>query len=199
MVLLHDKISYLYSYEKLSAKEIAVRLKCAPSTVDYWLNKLKVKKRSISEASYLKHNPNGDPFSLRHLSKPKDYFIFGLGLGLYWGEGTKSNISSIRLGNTDPDLIQHFILFLKKIYNIDQRKLKFGLQIFSNMDSGKALKFWMSKLQVPKGSFQKVVVTPKRGVGTYTRKIEHGVLTVYFNNKKLRDILCGEIEKMRQV
>jgi len=33
-------------------------------------------------------------------------------------------------------------------------------------------------------------------MGTYKRKIKHGVLTIYYNNKKLRDILCKEIKNL---
>lgn len=36
-------------------------------------------------------------------------------------------------------------------------------------------------------------------MGTYRKKTQHGVLTLYFNNKKLRDIIIGEIEKMKKI
>ena len=42
--------------------------------------------------------------------------------------------------------------------------------------------------------FQKVIVTPTRGKGTYKHKSEYGVLTVYFNNSKLKKIMDGLIE-----
>jgi len=58
--------------------------------VCYWLQQWDIPKRSVSEALYVKHNPGGDPFSERNLDTG-DLFLFGLGLGLYWGEGTKSN------------------------------------------------------------------------------------------------------------
>jgi hypothetical protein len=47
--------------------------------------------------------------------------------------------------------------------------------------------------------FYKTICTPSGKVGSYREKSKHGVLTVYFNNKKLRDHLVAEIEKMRQL
>ena len=126
-------------------------------------------------------------------------FLFGLGLGLYWGEGNKRNKNSVRLGNIDPDLIIIFMQFLQKVFNVRKEKFKFGLQIFNDIDPSMALSFWQKKLSVSPTQFQKVVVTKKRGKGTYRYKAEHGVLTIYVNNKKLRDEIFNRIENLRKL
>jgi hypothetical protein len=64
------------------------------------------------------------------------------------------------------------------------------------MSPAQALQFWCRSLHVFPKQFSKIVVTPARGQGTYGRKIKHGVLTIYYHNRKLRDILCAEIEKI---
>ena len=155
-----------------------------------------IPSRSISEAIYLKSNPKGDPFKIKKLNNKEDFFIMGLGLGLYWGERTKSNKNSIRLGNTDPALILKFIKFMDVVYGVKKDKLKFGLQIFNDIVPQEALSFWVKILGVGRDRFQKVVVTPSRGFGTYRKKVKYGVITIYYHNKKLRDILCGELKKM---
>ena len=157
-------------------------------------HKYKIPKRSISEAVYLKKNPKGDPFKFNIPITEEDLILFGLGIGLYWGEGNKRNKHSIRLGNVDPNLIISFIKFLERIYCVDKNKLKFGLQIFSDISPLVAKKFWIAKLDISPSQFQKVVVTPTRGVGTYRYKSEYGVLTVYFNNSKLKKAMDGLIE-----
>ena len=124
--------------------------------------------------------------------------LFGLGVGLYWGEGTKSNKHCVRLGNTDPRLIKAFIRFLIRIGGIKKDKLRFGLQVFSDMSPKQALEFWQREIDMPRGQFfPKVVVTPARSLGTYRNKTKHGVLTIYYGNKKLRDILCQMIEDVK--
>jgi len=186
-----------YLNKHYSSVQIGQRLGCSSSAIDYWLYKHSIKKRSISEAMYVRKNPSGDPFKILPTDSIKSSFLHGLGLGLFWGEGNKRDLNSVRLGNSDPALIAKFIEFLKGAYDIDIDKLRFGLQVFNDSNAKKCLEFWSSYLNVPEGSFQKVVVTSIRGKGSYKNKSEHGVLTVYFCNKRLRDIICGSIEKLR--
>jgi hypothetical protein len=187
----------LYTNKGKSAKQISHTLSCSENKVHYWLEKYKIRKRSISEATYIRANPNGDPFKF---SKPKtlnEAFIYGLGLGLFWGEGNKVNTGAVRLGNTDPHLIKYFLLFLKKSYNIDINKLRFGIQIFNDTKPSQAIKFWCTNLEVSPEQFHKVVLTKQNKTGTYRKKMKNGVLTVYFSNKKLRDIIVGAITDLQ--
>lgn len=188
----------LYTHENKSAKDISLLLKCSENKVHYWLNKHEIIKRSIAEATYLKANPYGDPFKFKQPNSPDDWFLYGLGLGLYWGEGNKANTHAIRLGNTDPDLVKRFLLFLNKIYCIDLDRLHFGLQIFNDIEPEKALSFWSKTLNVSKKRFYKVTVSRLNRKGTYLKKTKYGVLTVYFSNKKLRDTIVDAINELRE-
>jgi len=191
-----NDLEEMYIEEHKSMQDIAKEFRCSLNRVKYWMDVYKIPSRSISEAIYIKNNPKGDPFKLKKLVSKGDFFIMGLGLGLYWGEGTKSNKNSIRLGNTDPALILNFIKFMDRIYGVKKDKLRFGLQIFNDTTPQEALSFWADTLGVGHDRFQKVVITPSRGVGTYRKKVKYGVITIYYHNKKLRDILCGELKKM---
>jgi len=199
MAIDRHTLTELYIGQKKSSQQIARLFKCSENKVNYWLQKYAIEKRSISEAVYNRHNPEGDPFKLKNFKIDNNSFLFGLGLGLYWGEGTKSNLSSIRLGNTDPALIKMFINFLEQIYGIKKDKLHFGLQIFSDLSSSTCLNYWQQELGIEKNKFYKPILSPSQSTGTYKRKASYGVLTLYFNNKKLRDIIVSEIEKLRKV
>ncbi len=187
-----------YTEQNKSAAQIATDCKCSTNQVNYWLTKYEIQKRTISDAVYVKLNPNGDPFSFKEPSTSEEWFLYGLGLGLFWGEGNKVNKNAVRLGNTDPDLILQFLAFLNIIYKIDKRKLRFGLQLFTDIKKEKALQYWCGALKVSKSQFQKVVVTPSFKKGTYRKKSEYGVLTVYFSNTKLRDTIIVAIENLRK-
>ena len=189
-----ERLVNLYIERKLSSQQIADIYNCSPNKINYWINKYNIPKRKISDAVYNRHNPKGNPFTFNSPKNLQSMFLYGLGIGLYWGEGTKSNKSSVRLGNTDPRLIKKFIEFLTEIYRIDTGKLHFGLQIFSDMSPRTALNFWQRHLKARPDQFQKIIVTKARSIGTYRQKTKHGVLTIYFNNKKLRDIICKEVE-----
>lgn len=187
-----------YVRKQLSAQQIAAQIGCSLNKVHYWLNKHGIERRSISAAVYARVNPQGDPFSFQLPKTDKDWFLFGIGLGLYWGEGNKANLLSVRLGNTDPDLVRYFLKFLEKMYDIDKKRLHFGLQIFSDCSRKEALTFWCKSLGVSAHSFHKnIVVTKSRKPGTYRKKNRHGVLTVYFSNTKLRDSIVGAIDSLR--
>ncbi len=190
------ELELLYFQNGKSVHEIAEKYKCSDNRINYWFKKFNIKKRSISDAIYLKQNPDGDPFNFRKPISKEDLKLFGIGVGLYWGEGTKSSPTSVRLGNTDPKLIKCFIDFLERFYEVPRKKFRFGLQVFSDMSPQKVLDFWVKEIGFSKDHFGKVIVTPSRGRGTYRKKIQHGVLTVYVSNKKLRDLICMEIEKM---
>ena len=186
-------------HEQQSAHDIARRLKCSENKVHYWLGKHAIKKRTLSDALYVKQNPHGDPFIFKKPQSSEDWFLFGLGIGLYWGEGNKKNKTAVRLGNSDPALIKAFLRFLNEIYQVRKEKIRFGLQIFSDMSPVAARSFWCRYLHVSSRKFGKVIVTPSRGRGSYKEKTSHGVLTIYFSNVKLQRMLNKEIENLRTI
>ncbi len=196
MSLSKEKLSELYLAKKNSTAIIAKTFGCSENKVNYWLIRHGIQKRSIAEAMYVKHNPAGDPFKIKLPKTIDEGMLWGLGLGLYWGEGTKANKHSIRLGNTDSRLIRKFIDFLIHSCNIKEEKLRFGLQIFSDTRAKEAVRFWCKELGVSLSQFQKVIVTPSRGSGTYRNKSKYGVLVVQFHNRKLRDIICDTINTL---
>ncbi len=172
-------------------QEIADILGCSLHKVAYWVKKSGIRVRSRSEATYIKRNPNGDPFLFRLPVTQEESRLFGLGLGLYWGEGNRANTNSIRLGNTDPGIIKNFIYFLVLFFGIKKRTLKFGLQVFSDIDPESALDFWVKQLNIQRGQINKPIVTRSGAVGSYRKKNQTGVLTVMYHNKKARDLLMS--------
>lgn len=186
-----------YIKEKKSASTIAGELNCSENKINYWLHKYGIKKRTISEALYSHKNPSGDPFQFKKPKNKEQYFLYGLGLGLYWGEGNKANTTSVRLGNTDPDLCKKFLEFLSEIYTIDKTRLRFGIQIFSDISKKEALQFWVNKLNLREEQFHKPTLTPSVREGTYRDKSKYGVLTIYFSNTKLRGNIVSAIDKLR--
>lgn len=177
-------------------QETADILGCSLHKVQYWLGKHILLSRSRSEAMYVKKNPDGDPFAFSPPKTMNQSFLFGLGLGLYWGEGTKANKNTVRLGNSDPALVRQFIKFLSTCYGVKRSDLRFAIQIFTDISPDRTLDFWSRELSVPKSQFVKTIITPSRGKGTYRKKLEYGVLTVYYCNTKLRNTLIKELEML---
>lgn len=128
----------------------------------------------------------------------KEYFLYGLGLGLFWGEGNKVNKNSVRLGNTDPGLLRFFLQFLYELYHIDKKKIRVGLQLFNDINPAVALNYWVATLGLSKEQFQKPVITRQSKMGTYRNKSKYGVVTIYFSNTKLRDSIMLAITELQK-
>jgi len=175
--------------------EIAVLSGCSIHKVHYWMGIHQIQRRSRSEATYIKRNPNGDPFKIQPVMTIEDAWLKGLGVGLYWGEGNKANKWSVKLGNTDPTLLNYFITFLVKNFKIRKEDLSFSLQIFTDIKPDEALTYWTQKLNVPLSQFYRPTVTISGSIGTYRKKSQYGVVTVMYHNMKLRDALIGMLPR----
>ncbi|MES2668295.1 MAG: hypothetical protein V4644_01215 [Patescibacteria group bacterium] len=193
------QLERLYVTDKLSSKEIATKFNCSENKINYWMRKYQIPKRTIADAVYQKLNPHGNPFKETSIDSLSDAFLLGLGTGLFWGEGNKRDKNTVRLGNSDPDLMRAFLFFLENRFQISRHRLRFGLQVFSDMDYKRTEKFWIDKLSLESTQFYKTVITVSGKIGTYTQKTEYGVLTIYFHNKKLRDLIVGQIDNLRKI
>lgn len=188
-----QNLSELYIKKRKSSAEIAKIFKCSNHKIDYWLLKYGIPKRKISEAIYIKHNPQGDPFKIYEPKTLEEARLFGLGIGIYWGEGNKADKGTIRVGNSDPELLKIFIRFLMKFFGIKRDDLRFHLHLFSDIDINEATRFWSGKLKIKKQQFYKPMVSISGSLGTYRKKSKYGVLTVYYSNTKLKDIILNKI------
>ncbi len=192
-----DELVNLYTTKKLSVSMISKIYECSENKINYWLKQYKIAKRTISDAIYQIKNPSGDPFVYKEPKSLRDGILFGMGLGLYWGEGAKRGTGGVRLTNTDPRLLRKFIEFLENVFCIDRDMLRFGLQIFRDIPKKKALDYWRTELGMRENQFYKVIVSKVRGSGTYKYKSEYGVIIIYFNNIKLKKLICSMIENIR--
>ena len=188
---LHD----LYLIEKKSVSQIAAIFKCSENKISYWLEKYEIPKRDISDAVYIRKNPKGDPFSLTMPVNTEEGILYGLGLGLYWGEGAKRGTGGMRITNSDLKMLIIFIDFLEKFLGIDRKKLRFSTQIHNDVSAVMALRYWSEGLNVNRNQFYKTQILKTRGKGTYKNKSKYGSVILYLNNVKLKKLLCNLIEK----
>lgn len=188
-----DAIRELYVEQKLSARQISRLAGCSEMGIHHRLNKLGVEKRSISEGVYVRCNPGGDPFAFKMPLTAEDWRLFGAGLGLYWGEGTKASTSSVRIANTDPRLLRAFMDFMQRFFSMGREKAKAHIQLFTDIDVTEASGFWREQLGLEARQFTKPIVTPSGSMGTHRNKSRYGVATLHYQNTKLRNLLIGEL------
>ena len=188
-----DVILKLYKDNLMSVQTIADYLNIKRASLDKAFTYYGIPLRSKQDQSYLQHGKN---FKIKTNMSLQDMHLYGLGIGLYWGEGNKTDPYSVRLGNTDASLIVLFVKFLKEICRIHDDDIRFGLQLFNDADQQKSLAYWMTMLNCTSDSFHKTIsAIPPQGKGTYTRRNMHGVLQVYVSNKKFKEWMMSEVNK----
>lgn len=192
--LSRKKLDNLYSSGK-SMAEIAKLLQCSVHKIKYWMQHHGIMRRSISEAMYLKLNPNGNPFKIKTNLTDREKILLGLGIGIYWGEGEKVSKNAIRVANTNPALLRTFISFLLQTCGLEYRKLTFSIVCFNDTDPEVAKEYWTKELETREGKFGKIVQIPPQGKGTYKRKSQYGVCTIAVSNSKLKTWIMNQIAK----
>jgi hypothetical protein len=183
-----NRIIKLYKTGR-SAAEIGESLGIPWRRVIYLMDKYNIKRRTLSEAIYCKHNPGGDPFSIKENLSSVEERLKILALGLYLNEGSKSNSISVRLSNSNPTLVNIFIKFLKIICGVRSQKIKFLLTLHHDTQLEQAQQYWSRQLDIPLAQLNKSAVVNQQGNGTYKKKAAYGALTVCVHNMKLRKII----------
>lgn len=174
--------------------QIAEALSCSTGGINHLLKKYGIKKRSVSEAVYVRANPNGDPFKLRMPCGKDEYALFGLGLGLYWGEGSKVNKSSVSLCNSDPRLLKAFMNFMQTFFNVTLSKARLHIHIFQDIETEEALSFWSDQLGISRENIQRPTVIRSGQIGTYRERSKYGTATISYSNTKLRELMMKQLE-----
>lgn len=175
-------------------KEISYLLGCSPNKVVYWMRKYKIKRRSRSEAAYIKHNPKGNPFLIKSDLSSDEKLLYGLGIGIYWGEGNKKSRYASAVANTDPNILKIFTRFLLEICRLQTDKLRYSIVCFNDTDPEEARIYWAKKLEISPKKFGKIVQIPSQGKGTYKKKSQFGVCTISVSNTKLKAWMMEQIE-----
>lgn len=99
-------------------------------------------------------------------------------VGLYLGEGFK-NGARTGFCNSNPKTMKGFVQLLRKVYNIDEAKLRCGIYGRYDQNPEALVSFWSKKLNIPKRRFHKTQLD-KRTMGRKTKEGYMGVCAVYY-------------------
>lgn len=197
-ILIKSKLANLYHNGK-SMAEMSEILNCSIHKIVYWMDKYKIKRRTRSEAAYIKSNPTGDPFKIKKNLSSGEFFLLGLGLGIYWGEGTKVTPHSLRVTNTNPEMIKVFRKFLLEICGLRKDKITYSIVCFNDTTPNTAKIYWAKELMISPEKFGKITQIPKQGKGTYKKKSQFGVCTIQASNIKLKTWLMQQLDHLADI
>ncbi|MDO8525921.1 MAG: hypothetical protein Q7S07_05490 [Candidatus Omnitrophota bacterium] len=173
--------------------EIANRLNVTHATINYWMKKYAILRRSCSESAYLKINSGKNPFKLKKRLNKKENELLLTGLVLFWAEGSKAFRGSIQLANLDHKMLEIFAKFLREICGIQENKLRLYVRVYKRFDINSAKRYWARKLKM---SPRRVFVYPHTDTRSKANKqwSKYGIATLQFHNVKLWEWLNKSIE-----
>lgn len=109
----------------------------------------------------------------------------------YWGEGDKSTGSSVRLANTDPQMIKLFLEFLVSFCLVPKDKIRGALYIYEDLDDITCRQYWTKMTGLE--HFHKTMVLPSRHK---TKKLPYGTCTILVSSTYLKKKLLTWIDHL---
>lgn len=89
----------------------------------------------------------------------RDLLMFGL--GLYLGEGSKTN-DIVRISNSDPVVIQTAVVWFK-LLGVGKEQLVARVHLYPDSDIKKSLQFWSQTTSIPISQFHKSQIDGRTG------------------------------------
>lgn len=183
-----------YLGKKMSVAEIATDLKVTFPTALYWVKKHGIPIRSCSERTYVKLNPDGDPFHPKTNFSPKERELFLVGLAVYWAEGSRKSPCNVQVVNMDHRMLQLFARFLREIVRVDESRIRLDVRVYHGFDKDKARRYWCRALGLkPKQVFVCPHIDQRSDPGQQWSS--HGIATLCVSNTKLKAWINQQLEE----
>ncbi len=186
-----------YSYNMISQK-----LGLSKSTLSDWLkelpyypNKTVIKriKEGPARSGQIRHNQKVanilkmKKFAKKELGKLTKRDLWLLGIGLYLGEGSKSSNGTIRVINSNPDIIKLAIKWFKNICGLTIKNFNLALHLYPDHNIKKSINFWSKTTGIPKNQFGKTQIDIRTKKSTIRKnKLLYGTahLTIISNGNQ---------------
>jgi hypothetical protein len=76
------------------------------------------------------------------------------GVALYAGEGAKRD-GAVKFANSDPRMIAFYCAWLRRFFEIDEKRLRVRLYLHAGLDLGASVAYWSELTSIPPSQFQK--------------------------------------------
>jgi hypothetical protein len=189
-------VEKLYLKDKVPMRVIAEKLGVSMDAVVYIMRKHKIPRRSFGEANALSFQNKKLSFQEnKNLSSAQEGLKLA-GLVLYWGEGYKTKLShGIDFANSDPNMVEIFVKFLRQIYRVDEKRFRILLYCYVNQDVTSLIDFWSKVARISKKQFTKPYI--RKDFKEDGRKMKYGMIHIRYADKKLFLSIMKSIEEMK--
>lgn len=185
-----------YSYSDI-LKEVSV----SKSTLSSWLSDIKYrpnrevvnrvgKSRLIAAKRKVKEKEQSikraQKIAKKDIGSITKRDLFMLGIGLYIGEGAKTQ-NIVRIINSDPEVIKLAIKWFTEVCNLSIENFRLAIHLYPDNNISSSLNFWAEQTGIPREQFGKVQVDRRTSKKKGKRgKLQNGTahLTIRANGEK---------------
>ena len=117
---------------------------------------------------------------------------------LYWAEGSKAR-NSVKLCNSDPNMLVFFRRFLVESLDIEASQLSLRLHVY--LDNGLGIEeieqYWLDLLGLPRSCLRKHAINPlpTSSSGRKKHKLPYGVATLTLHSTEAVQHIYGAIQE----
>lgn len=195
-VELHRRALELRKKHK-SYSQIKQELHVSKSTLSIWLKNYPLSNRYIKalrDNSHITMRKKRDLRNKKYYSEERskwlpftDREIFLAGLFLYWGEGNKSQRSTVSINNTDPLVIKYALYWMIKGLNVPKRKIQVFLHLYSDMNIDEEVNYWSKELKIDKMQFCRPYIKKSKRNNLDHKGFGHGTCGIRVNDTVLKE------------
>ena len=162
--------------DKLSVNSPDATRMLVQANIERWEGKrCEYRIAAIREFELLKHDP-----------------LFLAGIMLYWGEGEKQQKSSVvRLGNSEPEMIRIYHLFLTKAIKVSRERISAWLLLYPDLVDSVQRNFWSKTTGLAPSQFKKSIYIKGRHP---TKRMSYGVCTIVVSSRALKERMLKWLE-----
>lgn len=187
-----DQVKKLYFANGMSAKEVGDHLGKTVWQVIKFMKKHKLKRRLISETQRLQFGRKPLSYKLKRNLSESGKRLHVAGIMLYWAEGSKLGKYVVDFANSDQEMAIIFLSMLRKIYRIDERRLRIFLYCYANQKPDQLVNHWSKLLNVPKIQFTKPYIRQDFDWKKLTR-MRFGLVHIRYADMRLLQEIKQEI------
>ena len=186
------KLKSLYD-SGLSMKEVATQLRTSLGSINHIMRRANIPRRLASATNHIQFIKSPLSFHPKtDLSLPERELKIA-GLMIYWGEGGKRNISGIDLANSDPQMISIFLIFLRRLYQVDEKRLRVYLYTYNSLPTQDLINYWSKITQIPPTQFTKPYIRTKSNL--IHDKMQYGLIHIRYADLRLFNLIMSEIKQ----
>lgn len=194
-VISKKKLDILISHYVMgqkSAREISHEMNIPIDFVYRILKKNNISRRSTTEQNNIRFERKKPSFTVKESDTENSTLFIG-GVLLYWCEGAQwEGGNVVDFANSNTEMILLFLLFLRRICHVDEKRIRCYLYCYSNQDVPSLVYYWSHITMIPREQFSKPYVRcdfDENKAG----KMPNGLIHIRYSDKKLLLALKGWI------